>query len=155
MIPKFKKVLAVTDCSEIGNRAIPFAYTVVSVDGEVQLVHLIEHGDVPGGLYAHYTRDELFLPEKRKEVAEKVEKHLEQLIPQEARDKSIRTQVACAFHGEIAAGIIEEIKNRSPDVVVIGSHGRSALTHLLMGSVTEQVLRHSTVPVLVVPQIKK
>ena len=38
------------------------------------------------------------------------------------------------------------------DMIVMGTHGRSGLSHLLMGSVTESVLRHTNVPVLVIRQ---
>ncbi len=36
-------------------------------------------------------------------------------------------------------------------LIVIGTHGRTVLSHILMGSVAERVIRHSPVPVLVVP----
>ena len=37
------------------------------------------------------------------------------------------------------------------DLIVMGTHGRTGLRHLLMGSVAEHVVRHSKVPVMVVP----
>lgn len=40
------------------------------------------------------------------------------------------------------------------NIIVLGTHGRTGLTHLLMGSTAEYVVRHSTVPVLVVPMRK-
>jgi len=40
---------------------------------------------------------------------------------------------------------------RGADLIVMGTHGRSGLPHLVMGSVAERVVRSSTVPVLVVP----
>ena len=46
--------------------------------------------------------------------------------------------------------ILEVAEAFQPDLIVIGSHGRSGLDHLLLGSVTERVLRRSTQPVLVV-----
>jgi nucleotide-binding universal stress UspA family protein len=39
-------------------------------------------------------------------------------------------------------------------IIVLGTHGRTGLTHLLMGSTAEYVVRHSKVPVLVVPMKK-
>jgi len=39
-------------------------------------------------------------------------------------------------------------------IIVLGTHGRTGLTHLLMGSTAEYVVRHSRVPVLVVPMKK-
>jgi nucleotide-binding universal stress UspA family protein len=37
------------------------------------------------------------------------------------------------------------------DLIVVGTHGRTGLAHLLMGSVAESVIRHSTKPIVVVP----
>ena len=49
----------------------------------------------------------------------------------------------------------EEIINTATiwnaDLIVIGTHGRTGLSHLLMGSVAEHIIRHSKIPVLVVP----
>ena len=41
------------------------------------------------------------------------------------------------------------------DVIVIGTHGRTGLSHLLLGSTSEYVVRHSKVPVMVVPMKKE
>jgi nucleotide-binding universal stress UspA family protein len=54
-------------------------------------------------------------------------------------------------YGSTASGIIECSKEFGADLIVIGTHSRSGLDRLLMGSVAEHVVRHSEVPVLVVP----
>jgi nucleotide-binding universal stress UspA family protein len=54
-------------------------------------------------------------------------------------------------YGSTADGIINCSKEFGADLVVIGTHSRSGLDRLLMGSVAEHVVRHSVVPVLVVP----
>jgi len=46
-------------------------------------------------------------------------------------------------------GIIEAAKKHKCDVIVIASHGRGSLSSLVMGSVTQKVLAHSKIPVLV------
>jgi nucleotide-binding universal stress UspA family protein len=38
------------------------------------------------------------------------------------------------------------------DIIVIGTHGRGGLSHLIMGSVAEKVIRHSNKPVLAIPR---
>ena len=47
--------------------------------------------------------------------------------------------------------IIAEAKRWPADLIVLGTHGRSAIMHLLMGSVAQRVVRHAPVPVLLVP----
>ena len=57
--------------------------------------------------------------------------------------------------GPTAATILEQIHRFRADLVVLGSHGHSALYHVLAGGVAEEVLRKSPVPVLVVPSRPK
>lgn len=47
--------------------------------------------------------------------------------------------------------ILAAVEDAGADLLVIGTHDRSGLLHLLQGSMTDYVLRHSKVPVLVVP----
>jgi nucleotide-binding universal stress UspA family protein len=57
--------------------------------------------------------------------------------------------------GDTADGIINCSKEFKADMIVIGTHSRSGIDRLLMGSVAEHVVRHSAVPVLVVPFVEK
>ncbi|TVQ90534.1 MAG: universal stress protein [Deltaproteobacteria bacterium] len=53
-------------------------------------------------------------------------------------------------HGEPSVGIASAIERHRPDLVVVGTHARTGLARLLLGSVAEAVLRSSPVPVMVV-----
>ena len=53
--------------------------------------------------------------------------------------------------GDTADGIIECSKVFNADLIIIGTHNRTGLDRLLMGSIAEHVVRHSAIPVLVVP----
>jgi nucleotide-binding universal stress UspA family protein len=53
--------------------------------------------------------------------------------------------------GQPAGLILERATNLPADLIVIGTHGTSGFQHLLLGSVTEKVLRKATCPVLTVP----
>jgi nucleotide-binding universal stress UspA family protein len=57
---------------------------------------------------------------------------------------SVVKKVSTAYEGIIAAA-----KKQKCDVIVIGSHGRRGLSKLVMGSVTQKVLTHSRIPVVV------
>nr|WP_294948386.1 universal stress protein [uncultured Mucilaginibacter sp.] len=54
-------------------------------------------------------------------------------------------------YGSTADGILYCSKEFNADLIVIGTHSRTGIDRLLMGSVAESVVRTSTVPVLVVP----
>jgi nucleotide-binding universal stress UspA family protein len=55
------------------------------------------------------------------------------------------------YGGGTPAAILDDIQVGRPDLVAMSTHGRTGLTHLLLGSVAEQVLRASPVPVLLFP----
>jgi len=53
--------------------------------------------------------------------------------------------------GDPASTLIHEIRQGKHDLVVVGTHGRTGLSHLLLGSVAEKLVRLSPVPVMTVP----
>ncbi len=53
--------------------------------------------------------------------------------------------------GEPASALIAELKKGEHDLVVLSTHGRTGLAHLLLGSIAERLVRLSPVPVLTVP----
>jgi nucleotide-binding universal stress UspA family protein len=66
-------------------------------------------------------------------------------------DKTILTIVK---EGEFTDTILEAAKEVNADIIVIGSHSRRWLEEILMGSVTEKVLQHTLIPLLIVPTKK-
>ena len=54
------------------------------------------------------------------------------------------------IHGPAASSLLEEARSRGCDLIVVGSHGRTALRRFLLGSVAMQVVAHAEIPVLVV-----
>ena len=78
-----------------------------------------------------------------------IEEHLKPLMDQlGAAGVRAESQIITGYAE--ADQIIEFIAENDPDLVVMGTHGRSGLTHLLMGSIAEKVVRMSKVPVLTV-----
>ena len=64
------------------------------------------------------------------------------------KDESIQILVK---EGDFAATILETAANLQTDVIVIGSHSRKWLEKILMGSVTEEVLHHTSIPLIIIP----
>lgn len=66
-------------------------------------------------------------------------------------DETIETRI---IEGEAADSILKEAKNLNADIIVMGTHSRKWLENILMGSVAESVLKHSTIPVFIIPTKK-
>jgi nucleotide-binding universal stress UspA family protein len=88
----------------------------------------------------------------RDSVAQKYhEEHRQiQAIAGQFRKKGLEA-TALLIQGVTADTILNEAAKLRVDMVVVGSHGRGMVRHLLVGSVSEEVIRRSLVPVLVVP----
>ena len=65
--------------------------------------------------------------------------------------KSGLDTTALLVHGQTVEYILKEASELDVDMIVVGSHGRGAMYQLLVGSVSEGILRNSQCPILVVP----
>jgi len=55
----------------------------------------------------------------------------------------------------VAADLLDLASRLRVDLIVMGTHGRTGVTRVLLGSVTEDVVRHAVLPVLVVPMFRR
>lgn len=145
----WKNILVPHDFSSGAARAQALAGDLaLTLGGRVVLLHvtplppgmlpttLIQPGEGPAQItVAEYTT---------RAAAEQLEKWA---IPLRERDVPVETS---ALLGGIAETILEEAKRRASDVIVMGTHGRRGLAHLLIGSVAEKLVRQSPVPVITV-----
>lgn len=67
-------------------------------------------------------------------------------------DDSIKTLVT---EGDFASSILETAKMINADIIVLGSHSKKWLEKIVMGSVTEKVLHHTTIPIFIIPTKKQ
>lgn len=75
-------------------------------------------------------------------------------VAEELRDAGLPTR-AFLFAGSTAEKICEEAAQRNADLIVVGTHGRSALANAFVGSVSRGVIRDAPCPVVVVPAPRK
>ena len=71
-------------------------------------------------------------------------------------DKVFKTHKIWFFveQGNPSDVILRVAEEWEADMIVLGTHGRTGLSHLLMGSVAEKIIRHSTKPLFIVPSNK-
>jgi nucleotide-binding universal stress UspA family protein len=134
----FQRVLVATDgskqCRTAIERAIDFAG---SYGGEVSVVSIV---DVPSEFYA----------EAPQVVEDLVHKALGYVgdVKKQAEASGVKAETFVR-EGEAYQAIIELAKARDVNIIVMGSHGRSGLKRLLMGSVAEKVIGYAPCPVLI------
>jgi nucleotide-binding universal stress UspA family protein len=106
---------------------------------EVVLLHVYT---VPVVVYPGF--DPIVAPGLPEEIATAATRALERLAGAQGSPRTLLRA------GDPASEILAVIDETKPAMVVMGTHGRRGLTHLLVGSVAEQIVRRSAVPVLTV-----
>jgi nucleotide-binding universal stress UspA family protein len=150
-VPGIFTVLAPTDLSPAGNRAVPYAYALLAGHGGVvELCHVHERA-LPTPPYA-YDRPEGKLDA---EGRRRLEAELRGLVPRDAEARGITTHVTVIDGGEAATAIRQGAERLAADAIVLGTHGRGGARRALIGSVSAEVMRHAGRPVFIVPTPKE
>jgi len=77
--------------------------------------------------------------------------HFLDKFKQHLGDKTIQTLVK---EGDLAESILKAAKDNHTDIIVMGSHSRKWLEKIVMGSVTEEVLNNTIIPLIIIPTKK-
>ena len=145
--PAIFTVLAPTDLSPGGNRAVPYAYAMVSPQGGVvELCHVHERM-LAAPAYA-YERTEGKLTDAERA---RIEGALRDLIPTDATQRGITTHVTVIDGGRAGDAIVQAAERLIVDAVVLASHGKGGALKSLLGSVSQAVVETSRRPVLIIP----
>jgi len=140
-------VLAATDLSPAGNRAIPYAYGLLAPrGGVVELCHVHERS-LPSPAFAYASPEGQLDPTERAQLVAA----LRALVPADAERLGITTHFTIVDGGEAAAAIVQASERLVADAIVLGSHGKGGIRRALLGSVSTEVMRRAHRPVLIVP----
>ncbi|MGO9060520.1 MAG: universal stress protein [Candidatus Binataceae bacterium] len=136
-----KRILVPTDFSQLSLGAIDYAIDLARPDqAEIVIVFVIEP--------IQYAFPPLLIKQREKEYADKLARMAAKVIK---RYPTVRTELHFGVAYQVIVGLARKIR---ADMIVMSKHGRSALRDLLIGSVTERVVRSATCPVVVVPPSK-
>ncbi len=149
--PAILTVLAPTDLSPVGNRAVPYAYSMLAGHGGiVELCYV--HERVLGAPAYAYEQSEGKLTDLERA---RFEAELRALIPSDARERGITTHVTVIDGGRAADAILQAAERLVVDEIVLASHGRGGAARSLLGSVSRAVVEQSRRPVLIVPSKRR
>jgi len=139
-------ILVATDFSSGSDGALEQAIQMAKMmSAQIALVHVIEpavefpmgaaYSDMDGGYYASV---DLALSAR----AAKIEK----------AGPRCMTKI---LEGPVASEITRWAQQLGASLIILGTHGRTGLSHVLLGSVAEKIVRHAACPVLTVPYARK
>lgn len=142
------KILVPVDFSDCSRAAVEAAVDLAGkYSAELELLHIHEVPFTASAVLVRTTDGrevtmDVFLGEESRRLLDEMVGSVDELA------KSPHHEVV---QGGVAhVSIVERAKAISADLIVMGTHGRSGLSHLLMGSVAEKVLRAAPCPVMVV-----
>ncbi len=141
----FKKILCPIDHSDGSKEALKYAVSfAIKEKAKLYLLHVIDIRtfDENIDLMAKQIPDDKKIKQMKTKLIE--------CIPEEIRnDMQLE---ALVVQGIPFVEIISIAKKDKVDMIVIGTHGRTGLTHIMLGSVSEKVVRKAPCPVLTVKQ---
>lgn len=148
-VKKIKKVLIALDYDPTAKKVAEFGFSLAkSMGAEIILMHVIVDIVFYSLSYLNMGPLQLETVEDLKDASQKFldksKKHL--------GDDAIQTIVR---EGDFAESILKAAKDLHVDVIVMGSHSQKWLENIVMGSVTEKVLHHTTKPLFIIPTKKQ
>jgi len=149
---RLKKILAPTDLSELSKAGVRYALEMAASEGsEVIIYHVIGHEEAAPSFYSTTDEDNSPFIDYRPvtEILEERKGVLTTFVRENfgpaLRNVTIRAEVEV---GRPYKRIVEKADEEKVDMIVMSTHGRTGLLHMLLGSVTEKVVRLARCPVL-------
>lgn len=144
---KLKHVLVATDFSDPSQTALAYGRELArTFQADLHVAHVMEH------IFALQSGGEIAVTDLSpivQDLESAARKQLEASIGDDDR-RELHARTALLSANNPAIGIVAHARDIEADVIVIGTHGRGALSKLLLGSVAERVVRIAPCPVLTV-----
>ena len=139
--PGFERLLVATDGSGFSKAAVEEAIKIAGVCSSTLYVLLVIEISAEIEMWDAQSADKL----------EKDMRSYLNGIKAKAAKAGVKCEVILHLGDEPYKDIVSEAKKRKVNTIIMGSHGRTGLTRLLMGSVVSRVIGHAPCKVLVIP----
>jgi len=145
------RLLVPVDFTTFSEEALLFASELAEKLGaEVLVLHVIHDPLEAPGFYAHKGKKKKFLRSMEEAAEEMMDEFLKKMRNNHHEQAPIKKAIPLLVVGTPVTRILEIAEKKQARMIIIGSHGRTGLSHLLIGSKAEQVVRLSPIPVTVV-----
>ena len=149
-IEAVNKILVPIDFSNHSRKALNFASEIAqSYKARLQVLHIIEETIHPAFSISGKSSVFDLIPGIEEDLLKRAEKMAKEEVP---------NNIDCEINvkgGRATSDIVKFAKENSTDLIVIATHGLTGLEHMLLGSVTEKVVRMSHCPVFTVKSFNK
>lgn len=141
---KLENILWLTDFSQDSRHALSYARTFAELfQTKLYLMHVIVNAD--SKIYGRVEGDYLAM---EKNAIEQSQAFLSEHVQEELADFPNHEEIVC--QGDVLEEVLGTVARKKIGTIVLATHGRTGLSHLLLGSVTEKVIRSVSCPVYVV-----
>jgi len=142
---KIKKILAATDYSDLSCVGLRYAFEAAHESGaELIVLHVIDMSNDWFGKHENFGPVRTLVAEQ----TEFLDKFLREKFAEFMNLVEVRQKVEL---GAAHVNIAEMADREAVDMIILSTHGRTGLDHILLGSVTEKVIAHAHCPVLAIP----
>lgn len=146
---KVRKILAATDYSDLSCVGLTRAFeTAHEAGAELIVLHVIDMTSEWFGKHENFSPVRTLVAEQ----TEFLDKFLREKFAHFMNLVEVRQKVEL---GAAHVNIAELARREAVDLVIMSTHGRTGLDHMLLGSVTEKVIAHAPCPVLAIPAPKR
>lgn len=150
-----KKVCIALDYNPLAEKVAETGYAYAKALGaETTLVHVLTDASYYAIDYDPIMGFNGFLTESNLELGADIEQGAQNFLSATAQHLNNRNVKTAVLEGEAADAILDYAKEYKMDLIVMGTHGHSGLKHLLMGNTAARIVKHSQVPLLIVPTKK-
>ncbi|WP_076791837.1 universal stress protein [Chlorobium sp. KB01] len=129
MASTLKKIICAVDFSAVSDAVVRYAAEMHSAGRELIVLHVAAEEDKKKGLHGMHLHEF---------------SRYSDILEQHSSDCRFALQ-----HGEPASCILDYSAEQQADMILLGSHGTTSITRLLVGSTAETVMRHAHCPVMV------
>ena len=144
-------LLVAVDFTPYSEEALLFASKLAGcLNARLLVLHVIHDPAEAPGFYVKKGKKKKFLQSMEEAAEEMMEEFLKKMRKAHPEQIPLQEAIAQLEVGTPATRIVEIAEKKKAYMIIVGSHGRTGLSHLLVGSKAERVVRLSSIPVTVV-----